>query len=180
MAARAECPPYSLRNAYSRERRHLALTLCAAGVVVAVGVLGLERTSGLGQFLESRINIHALFGLLLCGLVMARYQWIIRHAPRLQDDVRELSRHLSRIVYLILYLVIGVRLGISLVICLWHGGPADLALFEERFRTDDGLVSDPHHDYHMILLSGGVALALVRVFLTGCLLLRHRGAQPLP
>ncbi len=169
MAARAECPPHSLRESYPQERRRLALYVCAALVVAAIGVLGLERPSRLRQLVESWINIHALFGILLCGSVLARYQWIIRYSPRVQEDIRELSRHLSRIVYLMLYVVMGVSQGISLVNCISHGGPVDFIVFDEGFRNDD------YHDSHMILLSGGVALAMVRVFLTGCLV--HRSSR---
>ena len=176
MAARAECPPHSLRNSYPRERRHLALFVCAATLVAAVGVLGLRSTSWLRQLVESWINVHVLFGLLLCGLVMARYQWIIRYSPQLREDGRELSRHLSRIVYLMLYVVIGARLGMSLVNWIWHGGSLDLTVLDEGLRNDgDGRVFNPRHDYHMILLSGGIALAVVRVFLTGCLVHRYHG-----
>ncbi len=177
MAARVECPPHYLRHSFPQERRWvLAVYVCAAIMVAAVGVLGLERASWLRQLVETWINIHALFGLLLCGLVLARHQWIIRYSPRLRDDIRALSRHLSRIVYLMLYLVLGASQSISLMNCIWHGGPLDLTLFDERLHSDGGTqVLDPHHDYHMILLSGGVALAMVRVFLTGCLVHRYRG-----
>jgi hypothetical protein len=176
MAARAEWPPHSLRNAYPQERRRLALFVCAAIMVAAVGVLGLEEASWLRRWIESWINIHLLFGLLLCGLVVVRYQWIIRHSPHLQEDTRELSRHLSRIVYLMLYAVIGSRLGISLVNWIWHGGSLDLTLLDEGLRNDDeSREFDPRHDYHMILLSGGITLGMLRVFLTGCLVHRSRG-----
>jgi hypothetical protein len=74
-----------------------------------------------------------------------------------------------------LYLVLGASQGISLVNCIWHGSALDLTLFDERLRNDGGQAIDLHHDYHMILLSGGVALAMVRVFLTGCLVHRYRG-----
>ncbi len=175
MAARAECPPHSLLNSYPQERRRLAVFACAAIMVAAVGILGLERVSWLRQLVESWINIHLLFGLLLCALVLVRYHWIIRYAPHLHEDIRELSRHLSRIVYLVLYLVIGVRQGIGLVNCIWHGGGVDLTLLDERLRNDDdGQVFNPRNDYHMILLSGGVVLAMVRVFLTARLVHRSR------
>ncbi len=177
MAARVEYPPQYLSHSFPQERRWvLALYVCAAIMVAAVGVLGLERASWLRQLVETWINIHALFGLLLCGLVLARHQWIIRYSPRLRDDIRALSRHLSRIVYLMLYLVLGASQVISLVNCIWHGSALELPLFDERLRSDGGgQAIDPHHDYHMILLSGGVALAMVRVFLTGYLVHRYRG-----
>lgn len=171
MTTRVEYPPHYLRNSRPQERRWvLVLYVCASIMVATVGVLGVERDSWLRRLVESWINIHALFGLLLCGLVLARYQWIIQHSPRLRDDTRALSRHLSRIVYLMLYLVLGASQGISLVNSIWHGGPLDLTLFNEGPGNDGGQALDPHHDYHMILLSGGIALAMVRVFLTGCLL----------
>ena len=176
MAARAECPPHSLANPYPQERRRLAVFVCAAAIVAAVGVLGLERVSWLRQSVESWINIHLLFGLLLCGLLLIRYHWIVRYAPHLHEDIRELSRHLSRIVYLMLYAVIGGRLGVGLVDWIWHGGPLDLTLLDQGLRNDDdSRVFNPHHDYHMILLSGGITLGMVRVFLTGCLVHRSRG-----
>jgi cytochrome b561 len=88
MAARAECPPHSLPSPYPQERRRFALFVCAAAVVVAIGVLGLEKASWLRQLVESWINIHLLFGLLLCGLVLLRYHWISRCAPHLHEDIR--------------------------------------------------------------------------------------------
>jgi len=176
MAARAEWPPHSLRNSYSQERWRVALYVFAAMLVASIGVLGLSGGSSLRQLIESWINIHVLFGLLLCGLVLARYQWIIRYSPHLKENIRELSRRLSRVVYLMLYAVIGVRLGMSLVHWIWHGGPLDLTPFDEGLGNDgDSRVFNPHHDYHMILLSGGIALAMVRVFLTACLVHRCRG-----
>jgi cytochrome b561 len=102
---------------------------------VAIGVLGLQGDSWLRQVLEAWINIHALFGLLLCGLVLARCQWRVERSPRmLTADIRELFRHLSRIVYLFLYVVIGVREVIGMLNSLWHGGPVDFSLFDPRLR----------------------------------------------
>jgi len=124
----------------------------------------LERASRLRQFIEAWVDIHTLFGLLLCGLVMARYQWIILSSSPLRKDIRQLSRHLSRIVYLTLYAVIGVSQCIRIVNLIWHGGSVDLTLFDQSFRGEgDGRILDPHHDCHMILLSGGIALAIVRL-----------------
>ncbi len=178
MAARAECPPRSVRI-FPSERTIAALYGCAAVTVAAVGVLGLERASRLRQYVEAWMDIHALFGLLLCALVMARYRWIIERSPLLRKDIRELSRRLSRIVYLMLYAVIGLNQCIRIANIIWHGGSVEFTLFDERFRgDDDGRIFDPHHDYHMILLSGGIALAMVRVFLTARLLHRSHGEIP--
>jgi cytochrome b561 len=134
-------------------------------LTVAVGVLGLMDASWRKTMLDSWINIHALFGLLLCGLLFNRYQWCVEHsAPMLPADVSELSRHLSRIVYLFLYVVIGARLSISIVNSLWHGGAVDFNLFDERFRHGpDSEAFDPRDDFQQFVASGLLAIAFVRV-----------------
>jgi cytochrome b561 len=166
MTARAECSPHSLRNTRTQENGLLALFVCGAIIVIVVGVLGLVKVSRPRQLIDSWIDIHGLFGLLLFGLVIAQYQWGVKHSPRLLDDLRELSRHLSRTVYLILYVVVGVRLSIGIVNSIWHGGTVGLDVFDDRFRNaHDSKVFDPHNDYHMFLAFGVIALAMVRVFM---------------
>jgi cytochrome b561 len=115
--------------------------------------------------LETCINIHALFGLLLCGLVFARYRWCVGHSPRmLPTDIRGMSRHLSRIVYLILYLIVGVREIIGILNSLWHGGAIDFNLFDDRIRDGPDHASwDPNDDLQMFFASGLFALMFVRV-----------------
>jgi len=98
--------------------------------------------------------VHVLFGLLLCGLVVARFNWWIQRCPPNDAlDIRRFSRELSRMVYLILYLVIGLQLII-------------------RIR---GYLQDDHHIAHGLnplrpalndqafLVSGLLALVLIRV-----------------
>jgi hypothetical protein len=116
------------------------------------------------QVLEAWINIHALFGLLLCGLMFARYRWHLRHSPRmLAADIHELTRHLSRIVYLSLYVVIGVREIIGIVNSSWHGGSVDFNLFDERFRNGPDYAGfNPRDDFQRFIASGLLALISVR------------------
>jgi cytochrome b561 len=165
MAAQAEPSLNPLALACSRQRMLIALYGCAALLVATIGVLGLLDDSWLRQTLESWINIHALFGLLLCGLVFARYQWRVRHSPRmLPADIRELSRHLSRIVYLLLYAVIGVRQSISIINSIWHGTAVDFNLFDDRFRNGpDRSGWDPKDDFQLFLATGFFVLMIVRV-----------------
>lgn len=138
---------------------------CTALLAVWVGVLGLLGASWQRQALESWINIHALFGLLLCGLVLASCQWRVKHSPRmLSADVRELSRHLSRIVYLMLYVVIGVRELIIILNGIRHGGAVDFNLFDVHFRHGpDYQGFDPKDDLQLFFASGLFALIFVRV-----------------
>jgi cytochrome b561 len=142
-----------------------ALYGCTAPVTVAIGVLGIQGDSWLRQMLETCINIHALFGLLLCGLVFARYRWCVGHSPRmLPADIRGLSGDLSRIVYLILYVAIGMREIIGILNSLWHGGAIDFNLFENRIHNGpDHSGWDPNDDFQMFFASGLFALVFVRV-----------------
>jgi cytochrome b561 len=142
-----------------------ALSGCIALFVVAIGVLGLFGASWPRQMLESWINIHALFGLLLCGLVLARCpRRLVRSTPMLRADIRRLSRHLSRIVYLLLYLVIGVRETVGILDSVWHGGAVDFSLLDAGFRhgADYGGVN-PKDDFQLFFASGVFALIFVRV-----------------
>jgi cytochrome b561 len=169
MAAQAESSLNPLAQAYSRQRMLIALFGCAALLVVAIGVLGLLDGSRLRQILESSINIHALFGLLLCGLVLGRCQWRVRHSPRmLPTDIRELSRHLSRIVYLLLYVVIGVRQSISIMSNIWHGSAVDFNLFDDHFRNGpDRAGWNPRDDFQLFLATGLCVLIIVRILAFG-------------
>jgi cytochrome b561 len=141
-----------------------ALYGCIALAAVVIGVLGLLRGSWPRQVLVSWINIHGLFGLLLCGLVFARCRWHVKHSPRmLPADIHTLNRHLSRIVYLLLYVVIGVREIIAIVSSVWHGGPVDFNLFDEHFRSGPDYAGfDPRDDFQLFVASGLVALIFVR------------------
>jgi cytochrome b561 len=165
MAAQAERSLHSFAHGYSRERMLTALYGCVALVAVVVGVLGLFGPSGPRQMLESWINIHALFGLLLCGLVISRCRWRVKHSPRmLPADIRDLSRHLSRVVYLLLYVVVGVRQIIGLLNSIWHGGAVDFNLFDEHFRNGFDRASwNPKDDFQLFLATGLFALIIVRV-----------------
>jgi cytochrome b561 len=164
MAAQAERSLHLLTHACSLERMHTALYGCIALVAVVIGVLGLIGVSWSRQMLESWINIHALFGLLLCGLVFSRCWWRVKHSPRmLPPDIRELSRHVSRIVYLLLYVVIGVSQLIGILNSIWLGGAVHFNLFDERFRGPDYAGFNPKDDFQLFLAAGLSVLIIVRV-----------------
>jgi cytochrome b561 len=164
MVARAEGSLHRFAHANSPERMLSALYGCAVLITVAIGVLGLHGDARLKQVLESGINIHVLFGLLLCGLVLARCRWRMAHSPHMPPhEIRELSRHLSRIVYLLLYVVIGSREVVGVLNSLWNRGPVDFNLFDARFRPGPDYAGfDPKDDFQMFLVTGLVALLFVR------------------
>jgi cytochrome b561 len=168
MAVQAERSLNSFAHACSWQRMLTAFYGCAALLVAAIGVLGLLHGSWLRQMLEYWINIHVLFGLLLCGLVFARCRWRVKHSPRmLPADIRELSRHLSRIVYLLLYVVIGVRQIIGILNSNWHGGAVDFNLFDQRFRGPDYAGFNPKDDFQLFLATGLFVLIIVRAVAFG-------------
>jgi len=168
MTARAERSPNCSVDACSHERMLMALYGCTALVVVVIGVLGLLRGSWPRRMLELGINIHALFGLLLCGLVLARCRWRVKHSPRmLPAQIRELSRHLSRIVYLLLYVVVGASEIIGMLNSVWHSGAVDFNPLDERFRGPDYVGFNPKDDFQLLIASGLFALLFVRVLAFG-------------
>jgi cytochrome b561 len=157
MAAQAQHFPHSLRNVRGHIR--IALHGCATIFIVIVGVVGLVDTSQGRRMLEPWIEIHVLFGLMLCGLVLAQYRWRLEHAPRFRrGDVRELSRHLARVVYSMLYMVLGVRLGIGLAASFGYDGMPGLPRFDDLSRN-----AGDSEDFHMLLNSGVCALVWVRI-----------------
>jgi cytochrome b561 len=179
MAAQAE-RSLNFAHACIWERALTALYGCIAIVAVVTGVLGLLGASGLRQMLESWVNVHLLFGLLLCGVVLTRCRWRVKHSPpMLPIDIRQLSRHLSRIVYLLLYVVIGVRELIAILNSVWHGTGVDFNLFDQRFRGPDYAGFNPKDDFQLFLASGSITLIFLRV-LTFTLWLRavERAALP--
>ena len=160
----AELSLLPARKPYSRVWSY-APEACAALLVLVTGTAGLIAHSWPRHMVESWINIHLLFGLLLCGWVMIRYQRRVSQSPSmLPADVRGLSRQMSLIVYCVLYAVLGLKQSISIVSSLWHGGPVDFSLFDESLRRGpDTQVFDLHDDFQLFLASGLVPLVIVRV-----------------
>ena len=149
-------------NPARRIRQVLALYWGGAVLAVLVGVFGLVHDSWLAA-LTSRSCVHALFGLLLAGLVIARFYWWLKHSPPAQKaDIRRCSRHLSRLIYLVLYLVIGAKLIIGIVNFMWHGGTLDFSLLRNNDSAQDLGIYKSTADFRAILVCGLIALALIR------------------
>lgn len=168
MAARADSSPRPSRNPSSPIRLY-APDACTALLVVFVGTAGLIAHSGVRQVVESWINIHLLFEVLLCGWVAVRYRLLVKNFPRMSSsEVRGFARQQLRIVYLVLYAVVGLRLGIGLVSFMWPGGAAKLSLLSAHaFNGPDAKAFDPRDDFQLFLASGLLALVVVRVIAFG-------------
>jgi hypothetical protein len=144
-------PPWLASYGANREGPQGVAFLCSGALaVVSVGVVGLLHDSRHGQVVGSLINVPALFGLLLCGLVIARFYRRAKHSPLVVPaDVRDFSRQLSRMVYILLYATIGVRQIICIVDSNWHGA----------YGNGFG----PSEDFQVFVVYGLVALAVIRV-----------------
>jgi cytochrome b561 len=159
-----------------RRRALTAIFGVFALITVAIGAVGLQGDSPLRRAIESSMNIHAVFGLFLCGVVLCRCQWCARRSRRMRRaGVRELSRHLSHLVYLFLFASIGIRQVVSILNHLSLGSPVE-------FWQPEALMSQGAHgalfnlkdDCQLFLASGVAALIFVRA-LTLAIWLRSIG-----
>lgn len=131
-----------------------------AVLIVIVGVLGLLHDSWPKATQSFWINIHALIGLLVWALLMARFWWRTTHPPPpLPPEVGELSRRLSRPVHLLMYALLFVIPIFGIVTFIWHGRVFDFGLFKVDFGVQKNrAVFNPTEDIH-----GYLAYALFTV-----------------
>jgi cytochrome b561 len=135
-------------------------------LIVCVGVLGLLHDSWPKKSQAFWINTHALCGLLVWLLLIARLWWRIRHAPpALPADVGEFSRRLSGPVHLLLYLLIFIIPIIGVVTFVWHGRIFNFGFFQVNFAIKaNRAVFNPTEDIHGYLAYGLFALAGAHAF----------------
>ena len=92
----------------ARMADNAAVRRAAAAVIVLVGCRGIWLDASLGVSPQTLLRAHALFGLLLCLSVMARFHWaIITTSGARPADIRVFARREARTVYLLLYGLMG-------------------------------------------------------------------------
>lgn len=136
-------------------------------LIVVVGVLGLLHDSWPKRTQAFWINIHALVGLLVWLLAMARLAWRRRHAPPpLPPQLGEFSRRLSGPVHRLLYALMFLIPILGIVTFIWHGRAFDFGLFRLDFKIPaDRAIFHPTEEVHGYLayalfgLAGAHALA---------------------
>ena len=140
-------------------------------LVVAVGTLGLLHDSWPKQTQAFWINIHAVLGLLVLMLVMARFGWRMRHAPPpLPADVGTATHRLSGLVHGSLYTLMFIIPIIGVVTFIWHGRVFDFGLFLVNFAVrSNRAIFHPTEDIHGYLAYALFAL----VGLHACAALWH-------
>jgi len=131
-----------------------------AVLIVVVGVLGLLHDSWPKGTQSFWINLHALVGLLVWALLMARFWWRRWHPPpALPPEAGELSRRLSRPVHLLMYALLFVIPILGIVTFIWHGRVFDFGLFKVDFGVQKNrAIFSPTEDIH-----GYLAYALFTV-----------------
>jgi cytochrome b561 len=121
-----------------------------AVLIVVVGVLGLLHDSWPKQTQSLWINLHAILGLSVWVLIVARFWWRSRHSPpELPSEAGELSRRLSYPVHLLLYALIFVIPLVGIVTFIWHGRVFDFGLFRVDFGVrSNRAIFHPTEDIH--------------------------------
>jgi cytochrome b561 len=120
-------------------------------VLIAVaGTLGLLHDSFPEQSHNFWINVHALTGLGIWVLLIARFAWRQRHPPpELPPDSGELARRFARPVHLLLYALIFITPVVGFVTFVWHGRAFDFGLFRVDFGVaKNRAVFAPTEDIH--------------------------------
>jgi cytochrome b561 len=130
-------------------------------LVVAVGVLGLLHDSWPKKTQAFWINVHAITGLILWSLLIARFSWRLAHTPPLLPaEVGAFSRRLSAPVHLALYALMFVIPIIGIVTFIWHGRAFNFGIFQIDFGVKSNrAVFNPTEDIHGYLAYALFALA---------------------
>ncbi len=121
-----------------------------AVLIVIVGVLGLLHDSWPKGTQKFWINIHALLGLLVWLLLLARFGWRSTHAPpEPPAKVGALERRSSRAVHALIYLLLFVIPIVGIVTFIWHGRVFDFGLFRVDFGVrSNRAIFHPTEDIH--------------------------------
>ncbi len=139
----------------------IALHWSMALLIVVVGVLGLLHDSWPRATQAFWINIHAMIGLIVLALVIARVWWRRTHRPPdLPPHIGEFSRRLSYPVHILLYVLLLIIPLVGIVTFVFHSRVFDFGLF----KLDPGVKMDraifhPTEDLHGYLAYALFALA---------------------
>ena len=130
-------------------------------LVVIVGVLGLLHDSWPKQTQAFWINVHALIGISLWLVLVARFGYRVRHVPpTLPTDIGAFSRRCSSPVHLTLYALMSVIPIVGFVTFIYHGRVFHFGLFDFNFGIKKNrAVFEPTEDLHGYLAYALFALA---------------------
>jgi cytochrome b561 len=121
-----------------------------AVLMIVVGVLGLLHDTWPRSTQAYWINVHAMIGLALWLLVIARILRRLAHpAPALPPDAGEFSRRLALPVHVLMYMLLFVIPIVGIVTFIWHGRVFNFGLFTLNFGVKSNhAVFHPTEDWH--------------------------------
>jgi cytochrome b561 len=130
-------------------------------LVVIVGVLGLLHDSWSKQAQSFWINIHALIGVSLWIVLLARFGYRLRHPPpALPTDTGAFARRYSSPVHLVLYALMFVIPIVGFVTFVYHGRVFDFGVFELNLGIKKNKsIFGPTEDIHGYLAYALFAIA---------------------
>jgi cytochrome b561 len=119
-------------------------------LVVVVGAIGLLHDSFPEHTHAFWINLHALIGLLVFTVLLARVWWRSTHKPpALPADSGALSHRLALPVHRLMYALLFVIPLVGIVTFVWHGRAFDLGLFRVDLAVPKNpAVFEPAEDIH--------------------------------
>ena len=130
-------------------------------LVVIVGVLGLLHDSWPRQTQTFWINVHALIGISLWLVLLARFGYRLRHSPPpLPSDIGAFSRRLSSPVHFALYALMFAIPIVGFVSFIYHGRVLHFGLFDFNSGIQKNpAIFEPTEDIHGYLAYALFALA---------------------
>jgi cytochrome b561 len=119
-------------------------------LVVIVGVLGILHDSWPKPTQAYWINVHALIGILLWLILLARFGYRLRHAPpALPADIGALSRRFSSPAHFALYGLMFIIPIIGVVTFIYHGRIFHFGFFNFDFGIKKNrAIFEPTEDIH--------------------------------
>jgi cytochrome b561 len=159
----------SAESSHPLERREgyrlgaIAFHWAMFALVVIVGVLGLLHDSWPKKTQAYWINVHALMGIFLWLVLLARFGYRLRHSPpALPSEIGAFSRRLSGPMHLALYLLMFLVPIIGVVTFICHGRALHLGLFDLNFGVQKNrAIFEATEDIHGYLAYALFALASV-------------------
>lgn len=130
-------------------------------LVVIVGVLGLLHDTWPQQTQSFWINVHAVIGLAMWALLIARLGWRYRHAPPpLPDSVGSFARRFSSPVHWLLYTLLFVTPILGFITFVYHGRVFDFGFVRLNLGiAKNRAIFHPTEDIHGYLAYALFALA---------------------
>jgi cytochrome b561 len=146
----SSAPPPNTRPVLRYDRTAITFHWITVILVVVVGVLGLLHDTWPRRSQRFWINLHALIGLTLWLLVMARLWWRSAHRPpALPPQSGAWSRRLSAPVHLLMYALLLVTPVLGIVTFIWHGRVFDFGLLRVDFGVPaNRAIFHPTEDIH--------------------------------